>query len=303
MTTALSQVTFGARLERWLEVPQPVLRLEIVRIFAPLAILGFMTSRISHADEWLGDAGFRVPDLAKADYRQPLFIPALPDWAAWSIAIALAASGLLVALGFRARQAAIVFALTSAFVALSDRLSAFSVSKMAPVIAITLALSPCGSRFGVDAWLRKRQRTKLKLPTHVVSGSVRFIQLLVPVIYCASGIAKIRGDWLHHSHVLWTHLHDSYQTPVALALANILPASAWTVLQAITLGFETLAPLLFAHPRTRTGALIVGVGMHTMIGLMFGPVLWFAILMATLLVSAFLPDRLLDRAAKRIKIF
>jgi hypothetical protein len=40
-----------------------------------------------------------------------------------------------------------------------------------------------------------------------------------------------------------------------------------------------------------------------MIGLMFGPVLSFAILMATLLVSAFLPDRLLERAAKRIKIF
>ena len=55
--------TLLRRVQEWLEEPVPVLRIEIVRIGAPLAILGFMSTRIAHADEWIGDAGFRVPDL------------------------------------------------------------------------------------------------------------------------------------------------------------------------------------------------------------------------------------------------
>lgn len=292
--------SFGASFDAWLLAPQPVLRIEILRIGAPLAILGFMASRLLYADEWLGDAGFRVPDLGVPDYRQPLYIPALPSWAAWSVAAVLIVSGLAIAAGVRARSAALVFALAAAFVALSDRLAAFSVSKLAPVIGIAIALAPCGSRLGVDAWLRRRRAPETKPPTHLPSGSVRFIQVLLPVIYSASGIAKLRGDWLTHPHVLWTHLHDTYQTSVTVMLANVLPAGAWTVLQAATLAFEVLAPLWFLHPRTRTAGLITGLGMHTMIGLMFGPVRYFAMLMMTLLLAAYTPAPLLERALTRL---
>lgn len=293
--------SLGAAIDSWLLAPQPVLRVEILRIGVPLAILGFMASRVAYADEWLGQGGFRVPDLGVADdYRQPLYIPALPSWAAWSVAAVLAVSGLAVAAGVRARRAAVVFALAAAFVALSDRLAAFSVSKLAPVLAITIALAPSGSRLGVDAWLRRRRDPKAELPTHLPSGSVRFVQLLLAVIYSASGIAKMRGDWLTHPHVLWTHLHDSYQTGFTVFLANTLPAGAWTLLQAATLVLEAGAPLWFLLPRTRTAALVAGLGMHAMIGLMFGPVRYFAMLMMTLLLAAYTPAPLLERALARL---
>lgn len=297
--SAASPDPLGDRLLRWLDAPQPALRLEIVRLVAPLAILAFLSSRIAHAEEWLGDAGFRVPDLGRSDWRQPLYLPALPSWAVWALCAVLVASGLAVAAGLRARQAAWFFAATTAYVALSDRLAAFTVSKLAPVVAVTLALSPCGARLGVDAW--RRRRAGDKLPRVVRSGAVRFLQVLLPVIYSGSGIAKARGDWLTHSHVLWTHLHDSYQTAVTLALANALPPFAWTALQAVVLAFEVGAPLWFAWRRTRAAALVVGVGMHLMIGLMFGPVRWFALLMATLLVGAYLPAPLLEGAARRVR--
>src|SRR5690606_17286268 len=51
---AFSGWFFSARLNRWLAEPQHALRVEILRIGAPLAILGFMASRVAHADEWLG---------------------------------------------------------------------------------------------------------------------------------------------------------------------------------------------------------------------------------------------------------
>jgi uncharacterized membrane protein YphA (DoxX/SURF4 family) len=301
VSAVFSGWSFGVRLDRWLSTPQPVLRLEIFRIGAPLAILGFMASRIAHADEWLGDAGFRVPDLGVSDYRQPLFIPTLPEWAAWLVAIVLIVSGLATAAGVRARKAAIVFAAATAFVALSDRLAAFSVSKLAPMVGIALALSPCGTRLGVDAWLERRRHPKAPLVTEVSSGTVRFLQVLLPVIYSASGIAKLRGDWLSHSHVLWTHLHDTYQTSFTVFLANTLPSGAWTIFQSLTLVFEVFAPLWFAIPKTRTFGLVLGVGMHTMIGLMFGPVRYFAMLMSTMLIAAYAPEDLLRRVAARLK--
>ena len=291
----------GDRFFTWLKKPVPVLRLELVRIAAPLAILGFMSGRIAYADEWIGSGGFHVPDLGRTDFRQPLYLPALPDWAAWLVAAAFVASGLAVSLGFQARRAAWLFAAAAAWVALSDRLAAFSVSKMAPVVAIALALSPCGARFGIDAWRSKRRRPKRALPREVVSGSVRFLQLLVPVIYCASGIAKARGDWLHQPFVLWTHLHGSYQTAVTLFLANLLPPFAWTAFQGGTLVLETFAPLWFAWNRTRPYALAAAVSMHAMIGLMFGPVRYFAMLMATLLIGSHLSEPMLERATNRLE--
>jgi hypothetical protein len=41
--------------------------------------------------------------------------------------------------------------------------------------------------------------------------------------------------------------------------------------------------------RTRKVAFVFGVGMHAMIGLMFGPVVWFALLMMSMLVGAWAP--------------
>jgi hypothetical protein len=280
------------RLGAWLE--QPIVRLELIRMLAPLAVLGFMSSRISHAEEWLGDAGFRVPDLGGGDWRQPLYVPSLPGWACWSVVAVVVGSGLAVSIGWRARHAAAVFALALAFVALSDRLSAFTVSKIAPALMIALALSPCGSRFGLDAWLKLR-RDPAWIPPESTTAGVRFFQAFLPVLYSASGIAKVRGDWLSEPHVLWTHVHDSYQTVFSWALANALPPFGWTLMQGATLLFEVGAPVWFALRRTRSVAFYAGVTMHALIGLMFGPVKWFALLMIALLVGAYLPDRPLRR--------
>lgn len=277
-----------ARAWEWLDEPVSTLRLELLRILTPLCILGFMSGRIAHADEWIGDAGFRVPEL-EGDARQPLYIPPLPSWIAWSIVAIMVASGLCVALGIRTRKAALVFASTLAFVALSDRLAAFTVSKLSPILMIAVASGPAGARLGVDAWSKRRVGGKCPSKTGPI-GAVRFVQLLLPVFYNASGIAKARGDWLKAPHLLWTHLHDTYQTALTFALASVTPGWVWNGLQGMVLAFELLAPVWFGLARTRNYALLFGLGMHVMIGLLFGPVVWFALLMITLLMAGYLPD-------------
>jgi hypothetical protein len=276
----------------WLDEPQDVLRLAIIRIAAPLATLGFMAGRLAHADEWFGDRGFHAPDLG-GDWRQPFYIPPLPASLAWGVAAVMVVSGLALAAGFKSRPSGLVFAATLAFVAVADRLAAFTVSKMSPVIMLALALGPSSARLSIDAWQKRRRggkRPKKLRP----AASLRFLQLMPVVIYSASGIAKARGDWLKMPLVLWTQLHDTYQTAISFALASHLPAWSWTVMQALVLAFEMGAPLWFGMVKTRRVAFVLGVGMHAMIGLMFGPVLWFALLMMTLLVGGWAPGEWLN---------
>lgn len=286
---------------RFLEEPQPILRIELIRIFAPLAVLGFMSSRLRHADEWLSNVGFQVPEIVGGDWRQPLYLTPLSPSGAWALAAVMVVSGLLVSLGVRARISAVVFAATLAYVALADRLASFTVTKLSPAVMLALAASPVGSRFGVDAWLRKKRAPETALPTMVAGGGPRFFQLLLPVFYFGSAIAKGRGEWVTHSYVLWTHLHDSYQTWVSWALANWLPWPVWTLLQAIVYALELGAPFWFAYKRTRPIALLTAVGMHAMIAIMFWPVRWFSMLMITMWLGAFLPEAWLDRWASRAK--
>jgi uncharacterized membrane protein YphA (DoxX/SURF4 family) len=286
MWDALVRALFG---------PKPITRLVIVRVCAPLAILGFMSHRIIHADDWLSSAGFRVPTEI-VDWRQPLPIPGLPVWAAWTVAIAFLVSGLMLAAGAFTRWSAAAFTALAIYVALADRLSAFTVSKLAPMIGLSLALAPSGVRGSIDAWRARRRAAKPPpLPTKVSGGCVGFYQVLLPVFYCSSGIAKVHGAWTDNGYVLWTHLHDSYQTHVSYWLAQATPVWMWPVLQITVLVYELGAPLWFALPWTRTPAMIYGLGMHLMIGLMFGPVIWFSVLMMTLLVASYAPMRWLER--------
>jgi hypothetical protein len=277
------------RLEAWLFAPQPVERLALVRVLAPLVILGFLSTRFIHADAWISTDSFLVPRSPIPDWRQPLFIPALPHWGAWAVAALTVLSGLALCSGFLTRVAAASFAAATAFLALADRLEAFTVSKLAPMIALALFFGPSGAGYSVDSWRQKEPPV-----THISGGAVRFFQLFLVVMYSGSGIAKARGDWFSRP-VLFTHLHDSYQTAFTYFLVGVVPAWVWSTLQLGTLTLEAGAPLWFALPWTRRPAFYAALSMHILIGLMFGPVIWFALLMSVLLIASYGPERWLVR--------
>jgi hypothetical protein len=283
-------MTFGD----WLDEPQPILRLELTRILAPLAILGFLSSRLVAVDEWVGDGGFRLPDFHDVA-RHPIDVPALTGAGPTFFAAVVVVAALAVSVGFHPRKAALVLGVAVVYAALGDRLSTFTVTKITPAIAFALAASPCGSAYSLQSWLRRRADPAFRSPVHVAGGSVRFFQVFLCTMYGASGLAKMRGDWLNHPLVLWTHLHDNQQTRFSVFMANTMPGAGWNLAQGAVLLFEVLAPLWFLFPRTRTPALIFALGMHAFIGASFWPVRWFALLMSSLLLGAFLPERVLER--------
>jgi hypothetical protein len=280
--------------------PQPIERLEFVRSLAPLAILGFLSSRLVYVQYWITDVGFVVPQQAAGDYRQPLYIPPAPVWLAVMVALATIVSGVATSVGYRPRWSSGIFAVLLAYLALADRLEAFTVNKLGTVIALALFATPTGARYGIEALLRRRQQPEALEPTHVTWGNIRFFQALLVFMYLGSGIAKVRGGWLTNPHVIWSHLHDSYQTAFTYFMVRTVPAFGWSAFQYLTLAYEVGAPLWFAMRRTRVPALVVGLGMHATIGLMFGPVVWFSLLMSVLLLSSFAPLPWLTRALGRV---
>jgi uncharacterized membrane protein YphA (DoxX/SURF4 family) len=284
------------RVTGWLFAPQPIARLVLVRILVPLAILGFLSSRLVHADDWIGRAGFHVPDVGHDDYRQPLYLPALPNALAWIAAALTVISGLALAAGALTRLASAVFAVLLVYLAVADRLAAFTVSKLGAALVVALAFTPAGARVSLDAWWRGRRDPPSGGPVLVSGGCVRFFQLVLAVMYTSSGLAKLRGDWLDRRDVIYTNLHDSYQTAVSYWLATHVPGWGWSAFQWLVLALEVGAPLWFALPFTRAPAVVLLLGMHAVIGLGFGPVVWFALLMASLLVSGFAPRAWLERA-------
>jgi Vitamin K-dependent gamma-carboxylase/DoxX len=280
--------------------PQPIERLESVRMLAPLAILGFLSSRLIHIEHWVTEVGYVVPKLATRSWKQPLYIPPLPVWLAYLVALATVGSGIATALGYRTRISSGIFAVLLAYLALADRLETFTVNKLGTVVAIALFATPSGARYGIDARLGAQKNSAERLPTHVTWGNVRFFQALLASIYFTSGVAKLHGDWLTNSGVIYSHLHDSYQTALTYFLATSVPVFGWTVFQSVTLIYEVGAPLWFSLKKTRLPALFVGLGMHAAIGLMFGPVIWFSLLMSALLLSCFAPIRWLSSGLGRV---
>jgi hypothetical protein len=265
-------------------------------MLAPMAVLLFLVSRFVHVEHWLTDVGFVVPPRAPGDYRQPLYIPPIPVWLAELVALATVASGIATSLGWRTRWSSGIFAALLAYLALADRLEAFTVNKLGTVVAVAIFASSAGARYGLDA----RSKRDDPRPTYVGWGNVRFFQALLMFMYFGSGIAKVKGGWLSDPNVIWSHLHDSYQTAFTYFLARTVPAFGWTTFQYVTLAYEVGAPLWFSLRKTRVPALFVGLGMHATIGVMFGPVVWFSLLMSVLLLASFAPLDWLKLALARV---
>ena len=127
----------SSKLWGWIHEPLPVLRLELMRIAAPLAILGFMSSRLDTRTSGSASAASTCRTSGGTGASRS-DVPPLPDALAWGLAVVMVVSGLACAAGFWTRRSGLVFAATLAFVAVDDRLAAFTVSKMSPVVTSRL---------------------------------------------------------------------------------------------------------------------------------------------------------------------
>ena len=98
---------------------------------------------------------------------------------------------LLVALGWWYRTAAVGLFLSFTYIELMDRSTYLNHYYFVSLAAFLLMLLPAGRYFSVDAY-RDPARGRQQIPRWTVDA----LRLLVGIVYCYAGLAKLNSDWL-----------------------------------------------------------------------------------------------------------
>ncbi len=161
------------------------------------------------------------------------------------------------------------------------------------IALLLLLVSPCGAALSIDAW-RKRRRVPLDGPVLVPPWPVRLIQIQLCLIFCTTGLVKLKGEGEGWGQGTWwdgtsLHYYLNDTTMWRWSYAQ-LPIPFWITmpLTYFTVCWEALFPLLVLFRRTRALTLLIGICFHLGI-LIVTEVGWFGFYTLTLYV-VWIPD-------------
>lgn len=193
--------------------------------------------------------------------------------------MALAAVG--IALGWRTRWCAGLFALLFTWVELIDKATYLNHYYLVSLWAALLVVVPAGSAWSLDARRRGSARGE-----PVAQGWVWLMRAQLGVVYGFAGLAKLNGDWLLRAEPLQIWLQRFADLPGIGGLLT-LPAAAWAMAWAGA-AYDLTAPLGLAWRRTRPLYVAAALAFHLAIWLLF-PVGMFSFIMLasiTLFITA-----------------
>lgn len=237
--------------------------------------------------EWLTPDGFHLDaaELRSLGYPGPW--PLLEPWQVLLLAAAILA-GALLAMRLPWRRAGFaLLALCALCVQGTDFMAAFSLNKIYVGVFVLLAAAPAMER---DPSSGRAVQSLAPL---------RVLQATLLLHYLAAGLAKVDGDWLGGHDLLWGYLQGVYRTDATAWALRHLPLWAWAVQQHASLGFELLAPLLFAWRRLRPLAFALGLGFHVLIAVLMKDLVFFSLQMLSF-YALFVPSPVWRRWAERL---
>jgi hypothetical protein len=199
---------------------------------------------------------------------------------------ALGALALAVAVGFKTRLCAALFALGFAYVFLLEQARYLNHSYLIILLALMLAALPAGRAFGLDARLRG--------PASAPRWSLSVMRAQLGLVYLFAGIAKLNRDWLR-ARPLDEWIPARADTPV---LGPLLahPSAPW-VFSYGGLVIDLFAwPLLVFRP-TRVPAFVLLATFHLTNATLFGIGVfpWLMLVATTLFFDPDWPCRVLRR--------
>ncbi len=135
-----------------------------------------------------------------------------------------------------------------------------------------LALSRCGDKWSVDAWVRQRGRSVEPPPSGEYRWPIRVAWLLWVLLYAAAGISKIRNgglDWVFSDSFRNILLAHHYTHTPLVGWGIVLAEYPWvcTLLAGGTIFIETLTPMALFSRYARwivipsLGLMQVGIGL------------------------------------------
>jgi hypothetical protein len=161
------------------------------------------------------------------------------------------------------------------------------------VLQLGVALGPSGAYLSVDA---ARQRPRSTVPPSIEAWPLRFIQLHISVGYLLTSYLKTRGHTWIDGTALWYALNLSdlvrFKIPSLITAPPVGAVLTW-----LSLASEAFVGIGVWFRRTRTMALLVGLGLHLGIALTL-EIGFFSLVMITSYL-AFVPGSSFERFLTR----
>jgi hypothetical protein len=150
----------------------------------------------------------------------------------------------------------------------------FGLDQVNALLAMYLAIGPCGAVYSVDHWLASRRANAELAPQPSVSANiaVRLIQVHMCVIYLFGGIAKLQGEtWLGGTAAWYAIANYEYQSidmtwlagyPLIIALATHATVF-WETFYCVLIWPRLTRPIFLAMAVMVHGGIALFLGMIT----------------------------------------
>lgn len=194
---------------------------------------------------------------------------------------ALALSGVMVALGFLYRAAAICFFALFTYLQLVDLTNYLNHYYLMSLLSLIAVFMPLGRAYGLDGYLFGGARRTLP------AGWTWLLRFQIGVVYTFAGVAKLTPDWLLHAQPLRIWLLSRVDTPL-LGPLFAEPVTAYFMSWAGCL-FDLTIPWFLLFRRTRAPAYAVVIGFHAVTRMLF-PIGMFPFIMTLSAMIFFSPS-------------
>lgn len=299
--------------DRFWFTPTDPATLSAIRLLA--GALLFYTHFIWSFDLWafFGASGWLPSELRELDdsvrgaslYYIPLFEWLSSPWQVWLVHIVALVVMFLFMIGLFSRITAVLSAIFAlAYVGHVTPGAYFGLDKVNCMLALYLALGPCGARYSVDRlWRIRRGKHTERDPKVMANVAIRLIQLHLCVIYFYSGLGKLEGITWWTGEAIWLSVANLEYQSLDMTWLGHFP---WLInlLAFSTLFWELLYAFLIWPRFTRPWMLAIALGVHGFICLSMGMITFgLAMLIANLaFVFPHTIRRVMDPIAGRVSL-
>ena len=236
-------------------------------------------------DEFFVDDGWQPPELVAAlRPASPSFWWVVPDAWRWPVHLGCLAALFAFWIGYltpvTSKLAPVVVVSYAGRVPLAN----FGLDQISTMLALYLAIAPCGRLWSVDAWRRGDQRPLVWSSSARLA--TRLIQVHLCMIYLYAGLAKLKGEAWWTGEAIWMTLANQEYQSLDLTWLAWHPRLTEAITHA-TVTWELSFWALVWQPRLRPYVLGIGTAMHLGIGAFLG--MWTFGLIMTIAYLAFVP--------------
>jgi hypothetical protein len=171
-------------------------------------------------------------------------------------------AALFVAIGYQYKLAITIFFMSFTYIELMDKTTYLNHYYFITVLSFIMIFLPANAYFSVDAY-RNPKKGFQKIPRWTVD----ILKLLLGIVYCYAGLAKLNSDWLFKAMPLKIWLPNNSNLPVIGTLLNenwVHFAFSWTGMI-----YDLSIPFLLLYKRTRTFAFVLVVVFHVLTKILF----------------------------------